>query len=460
MTHTIQLSPRDTLPSLLARIKAEGRERLLFVVPPELSLTVPELQALRREASVRLAGLALVSDQPDLRRRAAEAGISTYRSIEHGQRARWRRLRSEPWPRRRDLRPPGMAVAEAPPAPGLYARRVPGAARAGVFLRAFVRRRSPWWATLGLMVIMVLLLGGLSFVLAMILPEAHATLVPASEPFEITVPLQALASQEQPDAAAGLVPAHAESVQVTGQAQIATTGREFEPTTKATGEVVFVNRTGSEVAIPSGTVVSTATGDNVGFITTSDGKVEAGGRTVLPIEAQAAGVDGNVPAGTITAVDGSLALYLYVSNESDTTGGGSAEVAVVTDDDKSRLQDQLFQQLKQQAYERLTERLAAGAFVPADSVSYLAMSPTFTPFVGDVSPQLSLSMSVQAVGLVVDTTSGDGVALQRLEMAMPPGSRLVADSVHYIPGSVSASRCKARSCALSTRPGREIPSLG
>jgi hypothetical protein len=110
---------------------------------------------------------------------------------------------------------------------------------------------------------------------------------------------------------------------------------------------------------------------------------------------------------------------------------------VVTDDDKSRLQDQLFQQLKQQAYERLTERLAAGAFVPADSVSYLAMSPTFTPFVGDVSPQLSLSMSVQAVGLVVDTTSGDGVALQRLEMAMPPGSRLVADSVHYIPGSVT-----------------------
>ncbi|HEX9116138.1 MAG TPA: hypothetical protein VGA61_08725, partial [Anaerolineae bacterium] len=154
-------------------------------------------------------------------------------------------------------------------------------------------------------------------------------------------------------------------------------------------------------------------------------------------EAVVPGVDGNVRAGTITAVEGPMSLYLVASNETATSGGGSSQVAIVTDDDKDKLQAQLFNDLKQKAFEKLNERLAPGSFIPPESVSYLAMSPAFTPFVGDVSPDLHLSMSVQATGLIVDTSAGNAVALDRLQRNMPPGSRLVADSVRYIPGSVS-----------------------
>jgi hypothetical protein len=45
-------------------------------------------------------------------------------------------------------------------------------------------------------------------------------------------------------------------------------------------------------------------------------------------------------------------------------------------------------------------------------------------------------MSVQAVGLVVDTLAGQKVALDRLESAMPPGTRLISDTIRFIPGSV------------------------
>jgi hypothetical protein len=45
-------------------------------------------------------------------------------------------------------------------------------------------------------------------------------------------------------------------------------------------------------------------------------------------------------------------------------------------------------------------------------------------------------MSVQAVGLVVDSQAGNEVALTRLQGMMPPGSRLISDTVRFIPGSV------------------------
>ena len=69
---------------------------------------------------------------------------------------------------------------------------------------------------------------------------------------------------------------------------------------------------------------------------------------------------------------------------------------------------------------------------------------------------------MQAVGLVVDTGSGDDVALQRLQSAMPPGSRLVSDTVHYIPGSVIVQSDKAVNFSITAQGTllRSIDSAG
>jgi hypothetical protein len=125
-----------------------------------------------------------------------------------------------------------------------------------------------------------------------------------------------------------------------------------------------------------------------------------------------------------------------VANDKATSGGNVAKVGVVTEEDKTQLQALLFERLKQAALERLNERLEANSFVPPESVTYLALSPAFTPFVGDVSPDLTLNMSVQAVGLAVDTQAGNRMTLERLQAAMPPGTRLISDTLRFIPGSV------------------------
>jgi hypothetical protein len=149
---------------------------------------------------------------------------------------------------------------------------------------------------------------------------------------------------------------------------------------------------------------------------------------------RAAGSTGNVRVGTITR-RGPLSLSVFVTN-ARRPRAGPAQVGVVAEEDKERLQAELFEKLKEQAYEQLNQRLGPGSFIPPETVSFLALSPTFAPFVGEVSPDLFLNMSVQAVGLVVDTDAGKTAALSRLQDAMPPGTRLISDTLRYIPGGV------------------------
>jgi hypothetical protein len=439
MTVTIQLTSQDSITSVVARLKAAQAASVVFIVPGDLHLTLVDLRILRREAAACGAGVALVTDDAGLRSRADQAGISTYRSAERAASARLRRPRPEG---RWRARPVGPAAALPPPAPGLYARHSPTGVRAPAFWRAYVRRTSPWWATLSLIVVLLVFFGGLVAALAAIIPAATVNVVPASDPVSVTVDLRGIPDATA-DAEAGIVPARGVSVQVAGEARMPTSGRSFEPSAKASGQVVLSNRTARSLNVPIGTVVATATGNNARFATTAEGKLEPNGRVTLPIEAVLPGLTGNVRAGTITEVEGPLSLSVVVSNQAATGGGGSTQVSVVTEEDKEKLQAQLFEELKQKAYEKLTERLAPGTFVPAESVQYLAMSPTFTPFVGDVSPDLFLSMSVQATGLAVDTSNGNEVALARLQRAMPPGSRLIANSVRYIPSAVTVESEKA-----------------
>lgn len=432
VTETITLGADAALPGMLAQLTSARADRVLFVVPPGLPLSAVDLRILRREAAAAQRNVALVTSEPRLRTLAAHEGISTFRRESWARRGRWRRLRSDPAPR---VQPTTPAEPEAPPAAGLFAKRSPTGFRPAVFLRAFARRPNPVWTLLGLTFCLVVIFGGLLYGLSIIIPSATITLAPAAEPLQVTVAARAI--QDAPlDAEAGIVPAQALSVQVAGDARTQTTGRSNEPAGKSKGQVVFSNRTNREITVPAGTVVSTGTGNNVGFATTAPLSLAPNGRATAPVEALQPGPSGNVRAGTVTRVEGPLALMLLVANETGFSGGTTAQMGVVTEDDKIRLQAQLFEELKQQALERLNERVAGERLIPPESVSYIPLSPTFTPFVGEVSPDLYLSMSVQAVGLAVDQTAADRAALARLQASMPSGTRLISDTVRYTPGSV------------------------
>ena len=445
MTQTIQLAPGDTLPAILAKLRMAQADRVLFVIPHGLGLSAIDLRVLRRDAAAAQVGVALVTSDAALRGRADREGISTFRSQRRGERARWRRLHADPAPNPRGV---GPAETAAPPAAGLFAKRSPSGFRPKAFLRAYVRRSNPWWAVLGLTLALLLIFGGMLYALTFVLPSATITVAPASEALKVTIPLKAV-QDARLDAAAGIVPAQALSVQVTGDARTPTTGRSDEPAGTSTGRVVFINRTGREIMVPAGTVLSTATGNNVQFATTAEAALAPNGRAAAPVEALEAGPAGNARAGTVTRVEGPLGLSLLVANEANFSGGTTAKMGVVTEEDKVRLQEQLLEELKRQALERLDERTQGALFMPSESVSFLTLSPTFTPFVGEVSPDLYLSMSVQAVGLAADAAAGNRVALTKLQESMPPGTRLISDTVRFLPGSVRLEDPKTLAFSLT-----------
>lgn len=431
-TETVSLASQATLPGILSHLRNAQADRVLFVVPPGLPLKAIDLRVLRREAAAVRRNVALVTADPRLRTLAAREGISTFRSPSWARRMRWYRLRPDPIPKARPATP---AEPEVPPAAGLFAKHSPTGFRPVTFSRAFARRPSPWWALLGLTLCLLAVFGGLVYALTIIIPSATVTLAPAAESLRATAAVKAI-QDARLDAEGGVVPAQALSVQVSGDARTQTTGRSNEPATKARGQVVFINRSGRQITVPAGTVVSTGTGNNVSFATASDLSLVPGGRATVPVEALQPGPSGNVRAGTVTRVEGPLALLVLVANETGFSGGTTAQMGVVTEDDKVRLQAQLFEELKKEALERLNERAEGQRFIPPESVNYIPLSPTFTPFVGEVSPDLYLSMSVQAVGLAVDLAAANRAAMTRLQASMPPGTRLISDTLRYIPGAV------------------------
>lgn len=426
----------NALAGALAALSAAPRgERILFVLPAGAQLDEAALRVIRREAVTRGVGVALVTEHPGTRMAAAHQGISTFRAAARAETARWHRLSLHRDPRRSS---PSGAEVVAPLPPGLFQKGSPSGFRPFSYVRSFARRRSRWWGSLLLGVALCLLLGGLLLALSIVVPDASITITPGAEPIQATVQLRAV-SDAPADPDEGIVPAQTVSTQVSGEARTQTTGRRSEPATKAGGRVVFINMTSRQITIPQGTLVSTATGNNVQFMTLGPVDLAPNGRASAVVQALLPGPNGNARAGTVTRVEGPLSLSIAVSNEAGFAGGTTAPQPVVTEEDKIRLQAQLLEELKNQALEKLLERDAKGSFISPDSISVLPLSPAFTPFVGEVSDELFLSMSVQAVGLAVDQAEANSAALTALQAAMPPATRLISDTVRFTLGSVAAT---------------------
>jgi hypothetical protein len=147
------------------------------------------------------------------------------------------------------------------------------------------------------------------------------------------------------------------------------TGKTPQGSSKATGKVYLTNNGSQLVHIPSGTVFSTAAGAGslgVTFVTTVDAVISPSTNApnnVVPldIQAQNAGVSGNVGPNTITIIPADSlttiaqvnnvpisTLHLTVTNPDATTGGGAANVPMATKNDIAALELSLHQKLQAQ----------------------------------------------------------------------------------------------------------------
>ncbi len=299
------------------------------------------------------------------------------------------RLPSRPTPKERGKRAP-EPVGEVSPTQRARLRQRYRLAMAGTFLA----------------------LAFLALLFALLLPSATLVVVPQPaevKTLEVALPLQlggATASVAKGEG--GAVPAREVRVPLQAQAAVPTTGYNLVPEGRATGSVVFTNRTGQSLTVPANTILIAQNGVRFQTLETvvvppsdfigSDAQV---GKAVVQIAALEPGSKGNVDVAAIQQIDGPLAESLWVVNEVPTTGGSEREVRFVTEEDDQALKEELTRILKGQLEAALLQQLNPSEVLVGGSLRLENLVITTNASVGQEAQVLEGTASAQGVGLAV-----------------------------------------------------------
>jgi hypothetical protein len=283
--------------------------------------------------------------------------------------------------------------------------------------------------------------GGVAGGAYFLLPEARVTVTPRIEAlgplvFDVTADPAATAI----DAAAGIVPASWSETTVDAQDTFDATGIKVTET-KASGKVTFSNY-GNETdrSIPAGSSVMTSSG--IAFKTLLNivvPKAQVGGppgTASVDIEAVAAGLSGNVAAGTITVIPkGFNPNLLKVTNPQATTGGSHLEEKVVQQSDYDAAVTALTEELQRSFDEWVAGGAGltvAGSLIIDESAALDA--PTFDRaaevLVGTVADTFDLAAEAGGRVLTVDADDLAAVGAARYrQTTLPSGYTEVSTSV-------------------------------
>jgi Baseplate J-like protein len=488
----VYLDPEDEITGAVARLRALPGGNVVLVLPPGSRIATSRInfRLLGREARQRDLRLATVSDEPAARAISTAAGVPAFDSVDAAEAALGQEeaaiasdmpatalvpvvlatpapaaeLGSVPTPTSTPtptptstptptptltpdksmeqtaeyVRPPraGGRLAVEPP---LY--DVGDIAEIGDEGMRRHRRRSPYVAPLIAVVLLVALVGIAGYAAYLFVPTATVTLRPKLidvGPLSMTVTADPRVAVL--DAAAGLVPATEISVPVEASDTFPATGTVVN-LTAASGKVRFSSQnTFVEVPVPTGTVVSTASG--VEFETTEPVTVpranfgtQTPGTATAAVVARQRGPKGNVPAGAIKRLSQALKdLLVSVRNPQATTGGSRTEEKVVTQDDYDAALAGLTAQLE--------PLLAAALADPATTPHGLTLYPA-TAQLGPAEPDQQasalvdthaesfvLKLSASGSALAVNEDLIDQVAQSRLQQQVPAGTTLLTATIN------------------------------
>jgi hypothetical protein len=410
MCSVIELGLLDDVGSVRDRLRPVHAGRVALELPwgmDAFSRRV-DFELLRREAERRQVEIAIVSQDPDHRRLAREAGLPAFSTAAQAQKAKaWRRKVPQ------EARPPRLGWWEE--AVELDSEPLPADAPLIPNARLSIRL-----AAFGLA---VLVLAAAAYA---VVPSGVVTLVPEGSQFETVVAISVDPEADAVDQAARVVPARALGVYVEDYAEIETTGVMFVPTGWATGEVLFTNLLGQDYTVPAGTVVRTSsTGYPLRFQTSEEVVVPAGGQTTAPIEALERMV-GNIAAFQINRVEGVAGSAVRVTNPYPTRGAEGKEAPMVSEPDRAELADQLTEQLLEMAYDEMGQMLGPTEILFAEALRVEAVPKrNYTHMARESADRVGLQMRLLVSGLAIDGDDAKAVAYIALSSQLPSDHLLV-----------------------------------
>jgi len=414
-TQIIQLDVHDDVISARDKVNWAQARRILLIWPSQGRVLTRRLDLvlLQRHCTALGAQLGLVTQDSEVRYHAWELGLPVFDTTRQAQSERWR----SKWRRRIRLRPPSER-------------------RDLASLREALLPHSPGWRDhpalrVGILIISILAIAVLASVL---LPGAQITLVPQREIQEMTLEVTAGPTISTVNLA-GEIPAMPRPIVVEGRETISTTGSILVPAEAAIGGVRFTNLTEEAVDIPLGTIISTLGADPVQFSTTRAGNMPAGpGKTTtLPVVALLPGAKGNLPSGSLRAVEGELGLSLAVTNPSAMHEGRDVYAPGPAAGDYTRLYERLFTTLRQAAATELKANLEPGEFAIFPSLTFLDTLEEIYSTTPDLpTDQLELRLRLKFQVLVAD--GDDILALMEpvLDANLAEGLRPLPDTLEIL----------------------------
>jgi hypothetical protein len=277
----------------------------------------------------------------------------------------------------------------------------------------------PYLIGAGVLVVIGLLFGMLY------LPTATATLTVSGTPIKDDITLLGApgTGAGSPDHF-GTQAVHAEQSQTlpgtpTGQKQV--------DATKATGTVVFTNRSGVPVDFTKGTV---ETPDNIKFQTQKEvDNVHSGQSTPpIPVVAVNAGASGNVAAGQISVIDGNPDPFISVTNGSATTGGADARTAtIIQQSDLDGPKDAYSKDAIPQVTDQLTGKAVGKKLVIIGGAPQASVTSDHK--VGEEVSGFTVTIKVSGDGVAFDDKTVKAMLKSSLQHKVPQGAQLTTENI-------------------------------
>lgn len=206
-----------------------------------------------------------------------------------------------------------------------------------------------------------------------------------------------------------------------GERTSSTTGTK-EVGERATGEVT-VYRVGSQINIPSGTVLNGP--NDIDFtlndsVTVASGSATSPGTTKAAVTAEDIGAQYNLDSGATFSV-GNYGAEVEAKNESAFSGGSSRTISAVSENDQDALLEDLTEELTEKATSSLGGQTSEEQYFIEGSATSEVASQDFSAKVGDEAESLKLTLTLDVEGIAVDKTALFDLAKEVLKDRIPEG---------------------------------------
>jgi hypothetical protein len=416
-TQVIQLDVHDDVTSVRDKMSWAKTERILLVFPPRSSILhrILDLHLLQRHASTLGAQLAIISHSKKICHLARQLHLPIYATTALAQSQEWERVIT-PLKTHRPIHPDLRQMrSEA---------SLPEARWRSLFGLRFL------FFTLAVLAILA--------VLSVFIPSASIKLIPAPHLQALSFPVIASLKVTAVNLA-GSLPARLTSVVIEENKTVQASGTVSIPDKQAQGFVLFRNLTNTLVGIPAGMIASTQSNPPVRFATTVDAVLAEGvDKTVqVPVQAVEGGSNGNLPTGSLVAIEGNLGASLAVNNPEPTEGGSERTAAIPTAADRSQIHAALMDEILEECSSSLPQTLAPGdIFFPDTLVVSQVLSETFFPAEGQSGEVLSLTIRLQCQAQYASQVDIYTLARISLDSNQPDGFIPVSGGLVILPGSL------------------------